>query len=77
MSINHSLLCNFISLKPLTSKIKLKTMSLLNAPQHIQLAVDLIQLLEENQVDNEVVLKALEIVKQDYLHKQAASNKEQ
>jgi len=45
-------------------------MSLANAPAHIQLAVDLIQLLEENQLDAKTVLKALEIVKQDYQHKQ-------
>ncbi|OUS23230.1 DUF2496 domain-containing protein [Thalassotalea sp. 42_200_T64] len=44
-------------------------MSLDNAPQHIKLAVDLIQLLEENQFDAEIVLKALAIVSQDFNNK--------
>lgn len=44
-------------------------MSLKNAPQHVQLAVDLIQLLEENQVSPQTVLDALELVKADYQHK--------
>ena len=44
-------------------------MSLANAPKHIQLAVDLIQLLEENQVDNTTALAALQIVQQDFLRK--------
>lgn len=46
-------------------------MSLKNAPPEIQLAVDLIQLLEENQLEPELVLKALEIVKTDYQKKLA------
>ncbi|PHR85800.1 MAG: hypothetical protein COA76_17410 [Moritella sp.] len=33
-------------------------MSLENAPKHIKLAVDLIQLLEENQMPTETVVKA-------------------
>ena len=41
-------------------------MSLENAPDEVKLAVDLIVLLEENQMEPETVLKALEIVKQDY-----------
>ncbi|MDO6684861.1 MULTISPECIES: pleiotropic regulatory protein RsmS [unclassified Agarivorans] len=44
-------------------------MSLSSAPKHVQLAVDLIQLLEENQIEPEVVLKALEIIGNDYQHK--------
>lgn len=40
-------------------------MSLNSAPKHIQLAVDLIQLLEENHIEPELALKALEIVSQD------------
>ncbi|MCK5820096.1 MAG: DUF2496 domain-containing protein [Psychromonas sp.] len=38
-------------------------------PKAIQLAVDLIQLLEENGIDNQVALDALEIVKQDFQRK--------
>ena len=41
-------------------------MPLSNAPAHIKLAVDLIQLFEENQVPTLTVLQALDIVKQDY-----------
>ncbi|WP_084429480.1 pleiotropic regulatory protein RsmS [Aliagarivorans marinus] len=44
-------------------------MSLETAPAHIKLAVDLIQLLEENQLEPQVVLDALAIVKQDYQRK--------
>lgn len=44
-------------------------MSLENAPEHIKLAVDLIQLLEENQLPTETVLKALTIVQQDFQRK--------
>ncbi|MDP2635366.1 MAG: DUF2496 domain-containing protein [Pseudoalteromonas sp.] len=43
------------------------------APTHIKLAVDLIQLLEENNVKPEDVLKALEIIKGDYTNKLTAS----
>ncbi|EMI5490254.1 YbaM family protein [Providencia stuartii] len=42
-----------------------------DAPQETQLAVDLIYLLETSDIDTDVVLKALEIVKNDYLTKQA------
>lgn len=44
--------------------------SLKDAPQEIQLAVDLIYLLETAEIDTDVVLKALEIVKNDYMSKQ-------
>ncbi|WOH39451.1 DUF2496 domain-containing protein [Thalassotalea fonticola] len=47
-------------------------MTLKNAPAYIQLAVDLIQILEEHELDNETVLKALSIVTQDFESK--ASN---
>lgn len=40
-------------------------MSLENAPKHVQLAVDLIQLLEENQIDMSLALQALAIVQHD------------
>ena len=49
-------------------------MSLENAPKHIQLAVDLIQLLEENQIEPELALQALAIVTEDYQHKLAQQN---
>lgn len=45
------------------------TKSLQQAPEHMQLAVDLILLLEQHQITNDTVLAALEIVKQDYLNK--------
>lgn len=41
-------------------------MSLEEAPDDIKLAVDLIMLLEESQIDPEIVLAALEIVRKDY-----------
>jgi hypothetical protein len=44
------------------------TPSLDNAPQHIQLAVDLLYLLETNGIDIDVALKALKIVELDLLH---------
>ncbi|ERK18155.1 MAG: pleiotropic regulatory protein RsmS [Pantoea sp.] len=47
-------------------------MSLETAPDEIKLAVDLIQLLEENQVPTTTVLAALAIVRRDYEQKQAA-----
>ena len=43
--------------------------SLENAPDDIKLAVDLICLLEENQIDPKTVLSALEIVKKDFENK--------
>ncbi len=46
-------------------------MSLENAPKHVQLAVDLIQLLEENNVSSEVVLAAIPLIQQDYQTKLA------
>ncbi|MDZ7279192.1 pleiotropic regulatory protein RsmS [Pantoea eucrina] len=47
-------------------------MSLETAPDEIKLAVDLIQLLEENNVPVATVLAALAIVERDYQQKQAA-----
>ncbi|MGR0278331.1 YbaM family protein [Marinomonas dokdonensis] len=44
-------------------------MNLENAPQHIQLAVDLIELLETNQVADDVAVEALRIVLADYERK--------
>jgi hypothetical protein len=45
------------------------------APEHIQLAVDLIQLLESNRVDNELAVAALEIVLDDFKRKRLLKNK--
>lgn len=44
--------------------------SLADAPPAIKLAVDLIQLLEEHQIQPSVALQALEIVTKDYQRKQ-------
>lgn len=52
-------------------------MSLENAPDDVKLAVDLIVLLEENRVEPETVLKALEIVKRDYEKKQLSLSKKE
>lgn len=41
-------------------------MSLKDAPEHIQLAVDLIELLETNNIEPLTAKKALEIVLRDY-----------
>lgn len=41
-------------------------MSLKGAPEHIQLAVDLIELLETNNIEPLTAKKALEIVLRDY-----------
>lgn len=46
-------------------------MSLETAPDEVKLAVDLIMLLEENAVPTQTALAALEIVRQDFLRKQA------
>lgn len=46
------------------------------APKEIQLAVDLIYLLETNEIEPDIALKALEIVKQDLLAKTARSDEE-
>jgi len=44
-------------------------MSLEEAPEHIKLAVDLIQILEQSELPVETVIPALEIVLQDYQNK--------
>ncbi|MBM6551702.1 pleiotropic regulatory protein RsmS [Marinomonas ostreistagni] len=41
-------------------------MSLENAPDHIKLAVDLIALLEDNEIDQQTAIAALKIVLQDF-----------
>lgn len=45
-------------------------MSLEKAAEHIKLAVDLIQLLEENELEPDTVLRALALVKDDFQRKQ-------
>ena len=40
-----------------------------DAPDHVKLAVDLIMLLEQHELPAKDVLKALEIVKNDFLNK--------
>lgn len=47
-------------------------MTLENAPDEVKLAVDLIQLLEENRLPAETVLAALAIVQRDFEKKRAA-----
>ncbi|EOD55282.1 MULTISPECIES: pleiotropic regulatory protein RsmS [Aeromonas] len=47
-------------------------MSLENAPAEVQLAVDLIELLETNKIAPALALAALAIVRQDYERKLAA-----
>ncbi|WP_273838622.1 DUF2496 domain-containing protein [Providencia rettgeri] len=44
--------------------------SLKDAPLETQLAVDLIYLLETSNIEPDIVLKALDIVKNDYILKQ-------
>lgn len=44
-------------------------MSLENAPDDVKLAVDLIELLEINNIAPQIVLSALEMVRQDYVNK--------
>ena len=46
-----------------------KTSPLNNAPDEIKLAVDLIYLLENNEVEKETAIKAIEIVLNDYKNK--------
>jgi len=48
-----------------------------NAAKDLQLAVDLIYLLETNDIEPHIVLKALDIVKNDYLLKSKQPNPEQ
>lgn len=47
-------------------------MTLENAPDEVKLAVDLIQLLEENHLPTDTVLAALAIVQRDFEKKRAA-----
>ncbi|TMN99202.1 DUF2496 domain-containing protein [Pseudoalteromonas sp. S558] len=47
--------------------------SLNQAPEHIKLAVDLIMILEQHDIAPEDILKALEIIKDDFEKKLAAN----
>ncbi|MFE8117414.1 pleiotropic regulatory protein RsmS [Brenneria goodwinii] len=49
-------------------------MSLENAPPEIKLAIDLIMLLEDNQIEPQVALAALEIVRRDLQKKAREEN---
>lgn len=49
----------------------LTSVPLAQAPAHVQLAVDLIYLLEQHEVPPDLVLKALRIVEQDFARKAA------
>jgi len=43
--------------------------ALADAPPAVQIAVDLIQLLEENEIDNKIAVEALQIVLADFKNK--------
>ncbi|WP_409306456.1 pleiotropic regulatory protein RsmS [Pectobacterium sp. B1J-3] len=49
-------------------------MSLENAPPEIKLAVDLIMLLEDNQIEPQIALAALDIVRADFQKKVQQEN---
>jgi hypothetical protein len=55
---------------------KAETPKLANAPLDVQLAVELILLLEQQDLSAATVLSALEIVRKDYQHKLSASTAE-
>lgn len=44
-----------------------------DAPKHVQLAVDLIELLEANKIEADLAVEALEIVLSDYKAKQLSA----
>ena len=58
----------------MTQHAKTDLSTLEQAPPHIQLAVDLIQLLESNHVDDQLAIAALEIVLSDFKSKVATNN---
>lgn len=49
---------------------KNNTISLSEAPKAVQIAVDLIQLLEQNQIETSVAIAALDLVLKDFKKKQ-------
>ena len=53
------------------SEQKNNSIDLSDAPESVQIAVDLIQLLEENQIETNLALEALQIVVNDFKNKQA------
>lgn len=54
----------------MTNPSKISVTGLASAPLEIKLAVDLIQLLEDNDLPHEQIIEALEIVLQDFKNKQ-------
>jgi len=52
------------------NKPNTKPTCLADAPPSIKLAVDIIELLEENEIETDVVLEALKIITKDYQRKQ-------
>lgn len=56
------------------SEHKNNNVRLADAPKSVQLAIDLIQLLEENQIKTELAIEALQIVLNDFKKKQIANN---
>ncbi|MGO3346025.1 MAG: DUF2496 domain-containing protein [Marinomonas sp.] len=46
-------------------------MPLENAPEHIKLAIDLIALIEDNNIDNQVAIDALTLALKDFQSKKA------
>ena len=59
------------------SEQKNNNLSLADAPKSVQLAVDLIQLLEENQIKTELAIEALQIVLNDFKKKQLSNSRDQ
>lgn len=55
--------------RPSQHQVKENGMSLAQAPAEVQLAVDLIALLESNGLEPELVLKALQLVQRDFQQK--------
>jgi len=53
----------------MTDQKKSNTSNLDFAPEEVKLAVDLIQLLEENNIEVDTTIKALEIVLRDFKNK--------
>lgn len=49
-------------------------MSLKEAPAHVILAVDLIEILENNRISPDIVLAALPLIQRDFERKQASQN---
>lgn len=57
------------------SESKSSSVSLADAPKSVQIAVDLIQLLEVNQIETEMAIEALEIVLNDFKRKKRSESR--